>query len=119
MFNKKTLRNLTIRTAGLPLMGISSDAGGSETEKSKTTRRRTVEKRDAEDDVSVASKKERRKCTDLSFVSPSPETISVELDPGLRLWETGVRARTSTDCTDRHSGVLYTAGPRGLQIGCK
>ena len=58
---------------------------GSEMEKSETTRRRIAGKRAVEDDVSVSSKKERLECTDLSLVSPSPETTSVETDSELRL----------------------------------
>ena len=54
-------------------------------EKSETTRRGIAGKRAVEDDVSVSSKKERLECTDLSLVSPPPETTSVETDSKLRL----------------------------------
>ena len=98
--------------SGSPSDGISPDAEGSETEKSETTRRRSAGKRAAENDMSVSSKRERRKRTDLSFVSPSPETTFLGTDLELRLRGTGGRARTSTGFTDGRSGVLFTAGPK-------
>ena len=61
--------------------------------------------------MSVSSKKERLKRTDLSFVSPSPETTFLGTDPELRLRGTGGRA-PSTGFTDGRSGVLFSAGPK-------
>ena len=66
--------------------------------------------------MSVSSKKERLECTDLSFVSPSPETTSVETDLELRLRGSGGRARTSTGFTDGQSGVLFAAGPKVCKL---
>ena len=60
----------------------------------------------------MSLKKERLECTDLSFVSPSPETTSVETDPELRPRGPGGRARTNTNFTDERSGELFTAGPK-------
>ena len=65
-------------------------------ETSETTRRRIAKKRAVEDDVSVSSKKERLECTDLSLVSPHPETTSVETDSELRL-----RLRSKRPAVDR------------------
>ena len=42
-------------------------------------------------------------------MSPSPETTSVEIDPGLRERGTGSRARTSTSFTDGRSGFPRSA----------
>ena len=66
-----------------PSDGTWPNAEGSAMEKSETTRRRIAGKRAVEDDVAVSSKKERLECTNLSLVSPSPETTSVETDSEL------------------------------------
>ena len=78
-------------------------------EKSETTRRRIAGKRAVEDDVSVSSKKERLECTDLSLVSPSPETTSVRLQLG------DIRSAFLEDSLDRKQGPLYwSLPPRGI-----
>ena len=80
MFNKNALHSLPIQIASLLLRELRQMR-----KKSEMPRRRIAGKRAVEDDVSESSKKERLECTDLSLVSPSPETTSVETDSELRL----------------------------------
>ena len=85
-------------------------------ETSETSRRRIAGKRAVEDDVSASSKKERLECTDLTLVSPSPETTYVETDSELRLRLRSKRpavdsqvAQSTRSCAGELSAVQWSA----------
>ena len=83
MFNQKALHSLTIQMASLLLMELGRTRKDQQWRRAR--RHNCREERAVEDDVSVSSKKQRLECSELSLVSPSPETTAVETDSELRL----------------------------------